>query len=78
MVIFKKTSFTLQVLAVREFAAVEKRNIRQRIMLSDGHSTILAMMSDRVQNLMGAVNIPKYSIVKVSGNMQTNKIQGKQ
>lgn len=65
----------MQVIEVKFFDKENKKNIKYRIHLSDGISTAISMVSDKVAKSMDSIN--KYSIIKAKGTFMVHELKEK-
>jgi len=71
--------FVLQVIEVKIFTQMDnKKNIKSRITLSDGISSVVSMITDKIDKLMNGREITQYSILRINGgSIQCNPVNGR-
>ena len=72
----KSSKYNFQVVAVKDFNDAKKQ-IRQRIQLSDGSTSIITIVSEKIYKQMDGMRIPQFSVVEVSGNFTMNVVQNR-
>eukprot|EP00347_Sterkiella_histriomuscorum_P012018 403370207 len=71
--------FVVQIIDVKIMSQEEnKKNVKARITLSDGVSSIVSMFTDKIYKLLNGRELEKYSIIRINGGLvQINPVQNR-